>query len=108
MKTISFEDFKKVEIRIGKIISAEKIEGSDKLLKLEVDLGIEKRQVVAGIAQFYNPEDLIGKEIPIVANLEPRVLKGFESQGMILAVDSEGKPVILQPEKEVPPGSEVK
>jgi methionine--tRNA ligase beta chain len=105
---ITFEDFKKLEIKIGKIISAEKIPEADKLIKLEIDLGTEKRQVVAGIAQFYEPDYLIGKEIPVVVNLEPRKLKGVESQGMILAASAEGTPVLLYPEKDVPPGSIVK
>lgn len=105
---ITFEDFKKLEIKIGKIISAEKIPEADKLIKMEIDLGMEKRQVVAGIAQFYEPSYLIGKEIPVVVNLELRKLKGVESQGMILAVSAEGGPVLLCPEKDVPPGSIVR
>jgi len=105
---ITFEDFKKIEIKIGKIISAEKVPEADKLIKLEIDLGAEKRQIVAGISQFYEPDYLIGKEIPVVANLEPKKLKGVESQGMILAASAEGIPVLLYPEKDVPPGSIVK
>jgi methionine--tRNA ligase beta chain len=105
---ITFEDFKKLEIKIGKIISAEKVPEADKLIKLEIDLGMEKRQVVAGIAQFYEPDYLIGKEIPVIVNLEPRKLKRVESQGMILAASAEGMPVLLYPEKDVPPGSIVK
>ena len=120
METISFDDFKKLEIRVGKIISAEKVEGSDKLLKLEVDFGIEEgseptaepkpiiRQVIAGIAQFYAPEALIGKECPFAYNLAPRVLKGLESQGMILCPSDASGPVLLHPDKEIPPGSLVK
>ena len=105
---ISREEFKKLDIRIGKILKAEKIEGADKLLRLEVDLGSEIRQIVAGIAQFYEPESLVGREVPVLANLEPRTLMGLESQGMLLAADSEGEPVLLSPEREVPPGSIVK
>lgn len=116
METINFEDFKKIDIRIGKILSAEKVEGSDKLLKLEVDFGpvaapIEeriKRQIVAGIAQFYEPNNLIGKECPFAFNLAPRILKGIESQGMILYPSDDSKPTLLHPDKEVPPGSIVK
>ncbi len=108
MPVITFDEFKKLEIKIGKILSAERIEGSDKLLHLEVDLGDEKRQIVAGIGLCYDPVLLPGKEIPVVANLEPRILMGIESQGMMLAADGEGKPVILYPEKEVPPGSVVR
>jgi len=104
---ISFEDFQKIELKVAKIIEAEKIEKSEKLLKLIVDLGDEKRQLVAGIAKYYKPEDLIGKEIVIVANLEPKKLMGIESQGMLLAANVDGKPVILIPEKEVPPGTKI-
>ena len=134
MNIIEFEDFKKVEIRIGKIVSAERIEGSDKLLKLWVDFGpstvkkevqgefisvepsddevIEdervKRQIIAGIAQFYAPEALIGKECPFAYNLAPRMLKGLESQGMILCPSDINGPVLLHPDKEIEPGSLVK
>lgn len=104
MHQINFNDFQKLDIRIGKILSAEKIEGADKLLKLEIDLGDEKRQLVAGLAQVYKPEDLVGKQIPVLVNLEPRVIHGLESQGMILAVDVDNKPILLHPEKEVPSG----
>ena len=108
MENINFEEFQKIDLRIGKIIEAEKIEGTDKLLKLKVDLGEEKRQLVAGIAKFYQPEDLIGKEIVVVANLEPKTLRGVESQGMLLAADVEGKPVLLKPDQEVPPGTKIR
>lgn len=101
-------------------MNAEQIEGSEKLLRLEIDLGDEtrpapdggevrlRRQIVAGIAQHYAPAVLIGREIVIAANLEPRVLKGVESQGMLLAADNAGAPVLLSPDAEVPPGSMVK
>ena len=102
---ITFNDFKKLDLRIGKILSAEKVQGTDKLMKLDIDLGTEKRQLVAGIADMYEPETLIGKEIPVLTNLEARKIKGIESQGMILAVDVAGKPILLYPEREVPPGS---
>jgi methionine--tRNA ligase beta chain len=102
---ITFDDFKKLDIRIGKVVAAEKVTGTDKLLKLEVDLGTEKRQLIAGIAGAYSPEQIIGKEIPVLMNLEPRTIRGIESHGMILAVDVAGEPVIIHPEKEVPPGS---
>ncbi|OGZ69768.1 MAG: methionine--tRNA ligase subunit beta [Candidatus Staskawiczbacteria bacterium RIFCSPHIGHO2_02_FULL_34_9] len=107
MDYINFEDFKKIDIRVGKIISAEKIEGSDKLLKLQVDFGEEKRQIVSGIAQFYEPDSLIGKECPFAFNLAPKSLMGVESQGMILAADDDG-PVLMSPDKEIKPGSTVK
>jgi len=105
---ITFDDFKKLDIRIGKIVSAEKVEGTDKLLKLEIDLGSEKRQLVAGVAEVYAPDQLIGREVPVLLNLEPRSIRGVESQGMILAADADGKPVLLHPEREVPPGSIVR
>ena len=105
---LTFDDFKKLEIKIGKILTAEKVEGTDKLIKLEVDFGTEKRQIVAGVAESYKPEYLIGKELPVLMNLEPRKIRGIESQGMILAADADGKPVLLHPEKEVPPGSAVR
>ena len=105
---ITFDDFKKLDIRIGKILSAEKIQGTDKLMKIDIDLGTEKRQLVAGIADVYEPGPLIGKEIPVLINLEQRKIRGVESQGMILAVDVEGKPVLLHPEREAPPGSVIK
>lgn len=105
---VNFNDFQKVDLRVGKIIKTEKVEGTEKLLKLEVDLGEEKRQLVAGIRQFYQPEDLIGREIVVVVNLEPRVMFGLESQGMLLAADIEGRPVLLRPDEEVPPGTKIR
>ncbi len=102
---ISYDDFKKVELRAVKIIAAEKVEGSAKLLKLEVDSGAEKRQIVAGIGRRYAPEALIGKQIIIVANLAPRSLMGVESKGMLLAADGPDGPVLLVPDGEVAPGA---
>lgn len=104
---ITVDDFKKIELRVVRVVSAERVEGSEKLLKLEVDLGDEKRQMVSGIAKSYSPEDLIGKEIIIVANLEPRSLMGLESQGMVLAASSESGPILLVPEKEVVSGTKI-
>lgn len=105
---INIDDLKKIELKVVKIVSAERVEGSDKLLKLEVDLGTEKRQIIAGIGKAYNPEDLIGKEIVVVANLEPRSLMGLESQGMVIAANSESGPVLIVPDKEVVPGTELR
>lgn len=102
---ITFDDFKKMDIRVGKIVAAEKVMGTDKLLKLEIDLGVEKRQLVAGIAESYLPEQLIGRDVPVLVNLEPRSIRGIESQGMVLAASVDGKPVLLHPDSEVPPGS---
>lgn len=89
-------------------MAAERVEGSNKLIKLEVDLGTETRQIVAGIGKHFAPESLIGKEAPFVVNLEPRVLKGIESAGMILAASAEDKIALLHPNEELPPGSIVK
>ena len=108
MENISFEEFKKVELRVAKIISAERMEGSEKLLKLKVELGGEERQIIAGIGKSYEPENLIGKEIALVANLESRILMGVESQGMILCASDENGPILMCPEKEVLPGAEIK
>jgi len=105
---ILYEEFKKIELRVAKILVAEKIEGSDKLLRLRVSLGEEERQIIAGIGKAYVPENLIGREIVIVANLEARNLMGLESQGMLLAADSKEGPVLLMPEKEVLPGCGIK
>lgn len=103
---ITIEDFRKTEIRIGRVINAEKVEGADKLLRLKVDFGDFKRQIVSGIAQWYSPEDLIDKKLPFVVNLEPRTFKGVESQGMLMAIDGpDGKPVFLEPSTDVPEGS---
>lgn len=109
MRKLTIDDFKKLDIRIGKVISVEKIPGSNKLLKLVFDIGDEQRQILAGIAKFFpDPSVLAGKEMPVLLNIEPRKLLGYESQGMIIAADVEGKPILLFPEKEIPPGSVVK
>jgi methionine--tRNA ligase beta chain len=106
---ITYEDFKKVELKVAKIISAERVEGSDKLIKLALDLGSEKRQIVAGIGKAYEPEDLIGLEIAVVTNLEPKTLMGIESNGMLLAAGADdGEPVLLIPQKKVPPGAKIR
>src|SRR3989344_350520 len=112
---ITFDEFKKVDLRVAKIVSAEKVPDSEKLLRLEINCGDKneagesvKRQVVSGIAKSYAPENLIGKEILIVANLEPRKLMGLTSNGMLLAArNADGQPVILIPEKEVAAGTEI-
>ena len=105
---IDINEFAKLDLRIGKIENAERVEGSKKLIKLEVDVGDETRQLVAGIAEEYTPESLIGKLVPILANLKPVKLMGVESQGMILAVDVNGKPILLHPDVEVPAGSRIR
>ncbi|MFH1643407.1 MAG: methionine--tRNA ligase subunit beta [Patescibacteria group bacterium] len=104
---INFEEFKKIELKIATILKAEKVEESENLIKLEVDLGEEKRQILAGIQKYYETEKLVGRQIVIVVNLEPKEMMGLESQGMLLAANVDGKPVLLQPENEVPPGSKI-
>lgn len=105
---ITIEDFKKIQITVGKILFAEKVPETDKLLKLSVDLGEEKpRQIVSGIASYYpDVSSLIGEKCMFVANLEPRTIKGLESEGMILAVATDdGKFSLLSPNKDIPPGA---
>jgi methionine--tRNA ligase beta chain len=104
---ISIEQFKAVEAKIGTILSAEKVENADKLLRLTVDFGEETgpRQIVSGIAEHYAPESLVGKQCPFVTNLEPRTIRGLESRGMILAGGLEGGITLLHPDKNVPPGT---
>lgn len=105
---VTIEDFKKFDLRIGKVLSAERVQKSKKLLKLIVDIGNEKRQIVAGIAENYTPEELIGKLVVVLANLKPAKLMGIESKGMLLAVDVDGKAILLTPEREVKPGERIK
>jgi methionine--tRNA ligase beta chain len=107
-ETISFEEFKKLDIRIGKVLSVEAVVGSEKLIKMEVDLGTEKRQILAGILQYYKPEDLVGKSFVFLTNLEPKKMMGLESQGMILCADKEDEPICLSPLKDAPPGTIVR
>ena len=106
---ISYDDFKKVDLRVAKIVDASLVEGSDKLLRLQVSLGENiSRQIIAGIGKVYNPEELLNKEIIVVANLEPRTLMGLESQGMLLAASDERGPSLLMLEREVLPGAEIR
>lgn len=104
---ITFDDFKKVELKIGTVKEAERVEGSEKLLKLQVDLGIETRQILAGVGKVYAPEAMINRQIVIVVNLEPRQMMGLESQGMLLAASSEAGPILLAPEKAAASGATV-
>lgn len=105
LSQISIEDFAKVQMRVGQVMEAEKIEGSRKLIKLKVDIGTEVRQVVAGIAEAYEPSSLIHKKVVIVANLKPARLMGVESNGMIVAASVEGKPVLVTFTEEVENGA---
>lgn len=105
---ITFDDWSKIDIRTGKIVSAEKVEGSDKLIKMKVDFGSEERQIVAGLAQQYGAEELKGKKTIFLFNLEPKRLRGLESQGMILVANSgDGKYSLLVPEGDVPEGTKL-
>ncbi|MCW5943175.1 MAG: methionine--tRNA ligase [Fimbriimonadaceae bacterium] len=109
MEPIGIEDFAKVELRIGRVLEAVPLEGSDKLLKLDVLVGDEKRQIVAGIRKNYTPEQMIGRQVVVVFNLKPAMLRGTESQGMLLAaVDEQGGAILLRPEKEAPEGAKVR
>ncbi len=107
---ISIDDFAKVEMRVGEVIAAERIPKADKLLKLQVDIGTEVRQVCAGIAEYYEPEKLIGRKVVVVTNLAPRKLRGVESNGMIVAasVEPEGRPVLVTFQEDVPKGARLK
>lgn len=119
---MTIDEFQKADLRVAKILEATRVESSDKLLKLKVTLGTEERQILAGIGKAYEPETLIGKEIVVIANLDPRKFKigtddpsansaqvVLESQGMLLAASNEeGVPVLLIPEKEVGPGARIK
>jgi len=107
--SISFDDFTKLDIRVGTILEAEKLAKTKKLLKLIIDTGIDKRTVVSGIAEYYKPEDIIGKQVSVLVNLESRKLRGIESQGMILmAENSDGTLAFVQPDKAINNGGEVK
>lgn len=106
---ISIDEFAKVELRVAQVKVAERVKNADKLLRLEVDLGTEVRQVVAGIAEAYAPETLIGRKVVIVTNLAPRKLRGLESNGMIVAASPEGgKPVLASFLEDVPVGTRLK
>lgn len=105
--TISIDQFRNVELKIATIKSAEAHPNADKLMVLQIDLGTEQRQILAGIRNHYTPEELVGRQIVVVANLEPAKLRGLESQGMLLAASDEGRVVILAPDKTVQPGAKV-
>jgi methionyl-tRNA synthetase len=105
---ISLDDFMNVELKVARVIAAQRVQGADRLLRLEIDLGTEKRQIVAGIAQSYEPEALVGKSIIVVANLKPAKVRGVESQGMLLAAAAGSGPVVATFEGEVAPGTRVR
>jgi len=106
--TIQYDDFAKLDLRVGKITAAEKVEKADKLLKLEIDLGLEKRTIVSGIALHFKSEEIVGKQVVVVANLAPRKMRGIESNGMILmAEDKNGKLHFVNPDDDIDAGSAV-
>lgn len=109
METIKFSEWQKLNLVVGKILEVEDIEGADKLYKLEIDLGKEKRTLVAGLKPHYKKEELMGKTCIVFTNLEPKTLRGIESQGMILAAvsEDESKVRLLQPDKDIELGSKV-
>ena len=107
MEIVNFDDFSKLNIRVGKIISAEEVEGSNKLIKMKVDIGDEERQIVAGISKYYSLDELTNKIVIVLINLEPRKIFGIESQGMLLASIDGDKVSLLQTDKEMIPGSEI-
>jgi methionyl-tRNA synthetase len=107
VEEVTYSDFAKLELKVGLVKNAEILEKSEKLLKLTVDFGTEERQVLSGIRKFYSPEDVIGKKFIFVTNLQKRKIMGMESQAMIMAAEDENGIVLLQPEKDITPGSKV-
>jgi methionyl-tRNA synthetase len=106
---VTFDDFTKLDIRLGKIVAAEKVPKADKLLKLTVETGIDVRTIVSGIASYYTPEEVVGKTVSVLLNLEPRKIRGVESQGMILmAENAQGELSFVSPEKEFGAGGEIR
>ncbi len=106
---ISYDDFAKLDIRVGTVRAVEKIEGADKLLKCTIDFGdFGERTIVSGIAEWKTPEEIVGKQLPYIVNLAPRMLRGVESQGMLLAASDESGVALIIPEREVPPGTRLK
>jgi methionyl-tRNA synthetase len=107
---ITIEQFQQIELRVATVTAAERIEGADRILKLRIDLGVEQRQLVAGIAKFYSPDELVGKQIVVVTNLQPAVIRGVESNGMLLAASTEdgSQLAVVMPHKPIPDGGRVK
>ncbi|PIR42557.1 methionine--tRNA ligase [candidate division WWE3 bacterium CG_4_9_14_0_2_um_filter_35_11] len=108
MDPITYDDFQKLDIKVGTILSVENVEGSVKLLKIMIDFGNETRQIISGIAKWYVASSLVGKQVPVLINLEPRKFLGQESQGMILMADNEDNPVQLHPSQVVNNGTTVR
>ena len=108
MPNITYDDFAKLDLRIAKIVSTEKIPGKSRVIKGVIDLGYEKREVVVGGAEYYQPEELVGKTVVVIANLEPRKIAGLESNAMLLAADVNDKPFWLTVKEDVPLGTKIK
>jgi methionyl-tRNA synthetase len=108
MDIITFDDFKRMDLRVGEIIEAERVEGTEKLVKMQVNIGTETKQMIAGIADRYAPEDLMGKKVVVIVNLKTAVIRGIESQGMLLAAEVEGKAIIPVFTEDVPAGAKVR
>ena len=107
-KVIEFDDFSKVDIRVGTVIEAENVHKSNKLLKLKINTGIDERTILSGIAKFYSTEEILNKKVMVLINLKPRKMMGFESEGMLLlAEDSDGNLSLMQPDSEIGDGSVV-
>ncbi|MCH7690524.1 MAG: methionine--tRNA ligase subunit beta, partial [candidate division Zixibacteria bacterium] len=106
-RLLDYAEFARAKLKVAVVIEAEKIEGTDKLLKLQIDLGTEKRQIVAGVAEFYSPEEIKGKKIIVVSNLKPAKIRGVESNGMLLAAKSDGKLTLVSLASDLPAGSDV-
>ena len=105
---INYSDFEKVDIRVGTVIEAEKVPKSDKLLKLQIDTGLDKRTILSGISKYYSPEEILNKKVMVLINLKPRKMMGFESQGMLLlADDGDGNLSLMQPDSDISDGSVV-
>lgn len=106
---ISYDDFAKLDIRVGTVLAVEKVEKADKLLKCTIDFGeFGTRTIVSGIAEWKQPEDLVGKQLPYIVNLAPRMLRGVESQGMLIAASDDQGVALIAPEREVPRGTKLK
>jgi len=106
--SVSFKDFEKLSLKVGKINTAERIPGLTKILKVEVDLGESRAQAIAGGAQYYTPEQLLGKRVIVITNMESKTIAGVKSEVMLLAADLNGKPVWLTVEEDVPAGTTVR
>lgn len=106
--SVSFSEFGRLDIRVGRVLASERIQGTQKLFRLKVDLGSSEAQIVAGGGEVYQPEYFIGKNFIVLANLEPKTIAGTESKGMLLAADHKGKPIWLTVSEDTPPGTKVR